>query len=67
MFVYLLLIFTYAGGRLTNINTGEGFVYEVRRGKKTYNQRHYEAIGEARANRILAHFSRRLIDFEYVM
>ena len=38
----------YLDGKLQNISSGEGegFVFEVIRGDKTYNQQHYETLGE---------------------
>ncbi|XP_064389068.1 FAM172 family protein homolog CG10038-like isoform X2 [Halichondria panicea] len=36
----------FEDGRLRNTETGEGFVYEVKKGKKKYNQRHYTELGE---------------------
>ena len=33
-------------GKLTNIKTGGKFVFDVKKGNRRYNQKHYEAIGE---------------------
>ena len=33
-------------GEMRNIKTNERFVFEVRKGDKDYNQKHYEALGE---------------------
>ena len=35
-----------ADEELRNIKTNERFVFEVRKGDKDYNQKHYEALGE---------------------
>ncbi len=42
----LVLYWNSTDGRLRNIETGEGFVYEVKKGKKKYNQRLYTELGE---------------------
>ena len=50
--LWLTLVFLnnyLIGGRLRNINTGEGFLFEVKKGNKYYNDRHYEALGEVSA------------------
>ena len=44
----------YLDGKLQNISSGEGFVFEVIRGDKTYNQQHYEALGEVGQYRKMA-------------
>ena len=36
----------FTDGQLRNIETGEPFLFEVKKGKKAYNQAHYEALGE---------------------
>ena len=33
-------------GRMVSISNGGPFVFEVRKGDKKYNQKHYEALGE---------------------
>jgi len=38
--------FPLAEGQLRNIETGEPFLFEVKKGRKAYNQAHYEALGE---------------------
>ena len=39
----------FVDGQLRNMETGEPFLFEVKKGKKAYNQAHYEALGEVRS------------------
>ena len=39
---------SHADGQLRHIETGEPFLFEVKKGDKAYNQAHYEALGEVR-------------------
>lgn len=41
-----MILFPLDDGRLRSIATGEPFQFEVRKGDKTYNQKHYDALGE---------------------
>ena len=38
----------HVDGHMVSIETGESFKFEVRKGDKKYNQKHYEALGEVR-------------------
>lgn len=40
---------------MVSIETGESFKFEVRKGDKKYNQKHYEALGEVRLYCINVH------------
>ena len=39
-------VFYSAGGKLTNKETGGPFKFVVKEGDQSYNQKHYEALGE---------------------
>ena len=40
------LIYIFTEGKLENIETKEPFQFVVKEGNQSYNQKHYEALGE---------------------
>ena len=44
----MFCIIFLADGQLRSIETNEPFKFEVKKGDRDYNQKHYEALGEVR-------------------